>query len=239
MSLIATQIGKSYANRPIVSDVSLVINPAEVTCVIGPSGAGKTTLLRCLAGLEAPDAGQVTLDGDDIYQIPQAVIWPKMTVVFQSLFLWPHLTLAENILLPARARMAEDDLAQSFAEIVESFGMADFIHRYPNEVSGGQRQRAALARAVILRPRYMLLDEITSALDVEQIANILKILEACKARGIGILVITHLLNFAKRMADQVVFLDQGQVVEQGQVDILTKPRSERLRSFLSLVSHAS
>ncbi len=238
MSLHAQKISKSYGGRAVVTGADIEIKEGEITCVIGPSGAGKTTLLRMMAGLEKPDQGDVILDNQSVFTEGQD-IWPEVTVVFQSLFLWPHMTLAENILLPARGRMDEVEIKTRFDLIVSDFEMDEFVHRFPNEVSGGQRQRAALARAVMLKPRFMLLDEITSALDVEQVANILKILEVCKSQGIGMMIITHLLNFAKRMADQVVFIDNGKVMEQGDVKLLMQPKSTRLKEFLSLVDLAS
>lgn len=239
MTLTATTISKTYGERLVLDSASVAIKPGEITCVVGPSGAGKTTLLRCMAGLEKPDSGLVNFDGRNIYEGDQSIIWPDMTVVFQSLFLWPHMTLAENIMLPARDRIDEAELKSRFDQVVNDFGMSEFVNRFPNEASGGQRQRAALARAVMLRPKIMLLDEITSALDVEQVANILTILEKCKEQGIGMLIITHLLNFAKRMADQMVFIDDGKVVEQGDVKLLVQPQTKRLQSFLSLVDLAS
>jgi ABC-type polar amino acid transport system ATPase subunit len=156
--------------------------------------------------------------------------------VFQQLFLWPHLTLRENILLPVRGRVGAEERLE---ELMALFDMHHFIDRYPNETSGGQRQRAALARAVVLESQYVLLDEITSALDVEQTAKVLQCLEAMKQRGIGILLITHLLNFAKRAADHVVFLDGGEVIASGTADILDNPTHPRMQAFLSDANLAS
>lgn len=233
MTLSLNNIHKSYGERVILDGVNLSVEPGQINCLIGPSGAGKTTLLRIMAGLEAPDSGTLSCDG------APNVTWPETTVVFQSLFLWPHMTLAENILLPARGRMTETELKTRFEQIVTDFNLQGFVHRFPNEASGGQKQRAALARAVMLKPKYLLMDEITSALDVEQIANILIILEGLKTQGIGMLIITHLLNFAKRMADKVTFLDAGHILEEGSVSLLLQPKTDRLKEFLSLVDLAS
>lgn len=233
MSLILRDIHKTYGTRQILRGVDLSVEPGEITCLIGPSGAGKTTLLRIMAGLETPDAGALFCEGRG------DIVWPDVTVVFQSLFLWPHMTLAENMLLPARMRLNEKELKEDFDRLVAEFGMESFIHRHPNEASLGQRQRVALARAVILRPKYLLLDEITSALDVEQVAAVLNILEGLKSRGIGMLLITHLLNFARRAADKIVFLENGVVGEEGPSSLLASPKSERLRQFVSLVDFAS
>jgi ABC-type polar amino acid transport system ATPase subunit len=242
MSLTLSNIHKAYGARTILNGVDLAVEAGEITCLIGPSGAGKTTLLRIMAGLESADRGTLAYCGHP-FPFPQEAghftPWPDVTVVFQSLFLWPHMTLAENILLPARTRIPEGELKQRFEQLIEDFDMRAFINNYPNEASLGQRQRVALARAVILRPRFLLLDEITSALDVEQIAGVLKILEKLKGQGIGMLLITHLLNFAKRASDNIVFLADGIAAEQGTPAMLAKPQTERLKQFLSLVEIAT
>jgi ABC-type polar amino acid transport system ATPase subunit len=163
--------------------------------------------------------------------------WPKVTVVFQQLFLWPHLTLQDNILLPARCR-TQQGMEADLDALIEAFDMRDFIGRYPNQASFGQRQRVALARALMCRPRYLLLDEITSALDVEQIANVLSYLRNLRGKGIGIFVITHLLGFARSAADQVLFMADGEVVERGGPEVLASPQTERLHQFLSAIEGA-
>lgn len=157
--------------------------------------------------------------------------------MFQQLFLWPHLTLRENILLPARN--IGGDIDARVEELIDLFAMHDFIDRYPSEASGGQKQRTALARALILNPTYLLLDEITSALDVEQISRILSCLQQLKERGIGIFIITHLINFARKAADQILFIDKGEIQAHGGPEIMTTPNNARLSEFLSLVAEAS
>jgi ABC-type polar amino acid transport system ATPase subunit len=178
-------------------------------------------------------------------------------VVFQQLFLWPHLTLLDNIKLPHQLRNKHDqkierrtssDISDKTNEepeqrrledLIELFDMKDFVNRYPNEASLGQRQRAALVRALILQPRYLLLDEITSSLDVEQIAIILSYLKRLSKKGIGILIITHLLNFAREAADKVIFVDSGQIIESGGREVLDSPKHERVKKFLSVIESAS
>jgi len=192
--------------------------------------------------LEPPQTGSIHID-DDVFQFPQtgsqiAPPWPKLTAVFQQLFLWPHLTLRENILLPVRRRTG-GNIHNELDAMIEAFDMGGFIDNYPNEASLGQRQRVALARALMLQPKYLLLDEITSALDVEQIAKILSYLQNLRGKDIGIFIITHLLGFARHAADNVVFMAGGEVVESGTPDILKNPKSERLFQFLSVIAAAS
>ncbi len=243
MMLTARQLSFGYEEKPVFHHIDLCVEPGKITVLTGPSGAGKTTLLRCLALLEHPRAGAIHVD-DDVFSFPRkpgarpAPPWPKLTAVFQQLFLWPHLTLRENILLPARCRRVRD--AQAMLEkLAGSFDMGAFMDRYPNEASLGQRQRAALARALILKPRYLLLDEITSALDVEQISRILGHLKSLRDSGTGLFIVTHLLGFARDAADRVLFLDQGAIIESGGADILRAPKSARLKKFLSMVSAAA
>ena len=247
--LTARNIHKSFGDRRVLNGVDLDVAPGAITCVIGPSGTGKTTLLRALALLDLPDQGEITIDWEK-YAFSAALTptlsrgerekkgtpWPKVTAVFQSLFLWPHMTLRENIMLPARNHNPNSE--KDIEGLIQFFEMGLFIDNYPNQASLGQRQRVALARALILNPRYLLLDEITSALDVEQTARILTKLTHLKDRGIGIFLITHALGFAQRAADHVVFMDGGKVVEDGGPEILKKPESTRLSEFLSLVEAA-
>ena len=236
-------IRKAYAGRDILKGVDLKVEQGKITCLIGPSGGGKTTLLRTLAMLEAPDQGSISIE-NKTYDFPMAAgqgftpPWPEMTVVFQSLFLWPHLTLRENIILPAKQR-GLTHIDAYLDELIKFFEMEAFIDRYPNEASRGQQQRVALARALMLKPKYILLDEITSALDVEQVAKVLEKLQGLRDQGIGIFIITHLLGFARRASDQILFLNGGVIEEAGGPEILEHPKTERLKNFVQLIEAAS
>jgi ABC-type polar amino acid transport system ATPase subunit len=236
-------IVKKFEGRTILNGVDLTIDQGKITCLIGPSGSGKTTLLRALSLLEYPDSGSVIIEGKS-YNFPRPLEqkpvnpWPEVTVVFQSLFLWPHMTLRRNVMLPAK-RAGLPDVHKRMEELIDFFEMGSFIDRYPNEASRGQQQRVALARALMLKPRYIFLDEITSALDVEQVAKVLEYLQKLRDNGIGIFLITHLLGFAKRAADQVLFLNNGVIEEAGTSDILVNPKSDRLRHFVQLIESAS
>ena len=237
--LIGKKITKKYRGVEILKGIDIKVEPGKITSLIGPSGSGKTTLLRVLSMLDLPDTGSIFLDSEK-YNFPvqpNEIIppWPRVSVVFQQLFLWPHLTLRQNILLPLKGVKDE----QHIKELINILQMEEFIDRYPNQVSLGQRQRVALARALALNPEYLLLDEITSALDVEQVNIILNHLQALKDKGVGILIVTHLLNFAQRASDQIVFLDEGKIIETGGKEILEKPKHERIQKFLSIVKAAT
>ena len=245
--LIATDIHKGFKNGQlqVLKGLSATIAPGQITCLIGPSGAGKTTLLRALALLDAPDKGRLQINGDT-YDFPLgkdqkiAPPWPDLTVVFQTLFLWPHLTLFENIALPARNVIKDPaELEMRVNEMAVAFDMTGYLNRYPNEASLGQRQRVALARALILNPKYVLLDEITSALDVEQVERILNHLILLRERGVGLFLITHLLGFARRAADQILFMNEGTIQEAGSAEILSCPQTQGLQRFLRTVNAAA
>lgn len=237
--LIANKITKSYEHNQILKGVDIKIEAGKITSLIGPSGCGKTTTLRTLSMLDFPDSGEIILD-DKKYSFPMnqnALIspWPIISVVFQQLFLWPHLTIRQNILMPMKGSFD----AEYFNELVDTFQIKDLLERYPNQVSLGQRQRIAFIRALILKPKYLLLDEITSALDVEQIAEVLKYIQILKKRGVGILIVTHLLNFAQKASDQIIFMDDGKIIEADGKELLEKPKQPRVQQFLSLVKTAT
>jgi ABC-type polar amino acid transport system ATPase subunit len=241
--LIGQNICKSFGQKQVLANVSASIAPGQITALIGPSGGGKSTFIRALSLLDPPDSGTIEVD-EATYIFPTesgnnlTPPWPKVTIVFQQLFLWPHLTIRRNISLPVenvnghRANNIVD-------ELIELFDLGEFAERYPNQVSLGQRQRAAIARALALEPKYLLLDEITSALDVEHVSKLLDHLKSLRDRGTGILLITHLIGFAERAADQVLFMVSGTLVAAGGPELLSAPKSRRLAQFLSLVGTAT
>lgn len=241
--LAGKNLSLSYKKQTIVSNASVQLEPGQISVIIGPSGSGKTSLLKLLALLEPADSGELFID-DHEYKFPvsqRAKIpppWPKVSVVFQQLFLWPHLTLRQNIKLPSSLNRT-NGRPEKFEQLIELFDMKKCIEQYPNQCSLGQRQRAALVRALLLEPKYLLLDEITSSLDVEQVAIILTHLRELAEGGIGILTVTHLLHFARQAADQVIFMDQGQIVESGGKEVLFHPQQERVKKFLCVIESAS
>lgn len=231
-------ISKNVEGTEILSDLSISVVPSTITCLIGPSGAGKSTVLSCLSLISPPSSGTVLLDAKEFHfgngnngfvDFP----YPKVTVVFQGLFLWPHLTNRDNILLPLRhSSYRKEDLD----DLVNKLGIHSILLKYPNECSGGEQQRVALVRQIMLKPKYLLLDEITSALDLETVNVVADILLELKQAGMGILLATHMINFAKMICDDFYFLDKGALVEYGSIEQLNQPQSRRLNKFLQIYS---
>lgn len=238
--LTVHNLSKSFGPLTVLSGIDLVLEPGTITTLIGPSGSGKSTLLRAMAMLEPPETGTISINGAtyvfprEADETPPVPPWPGLTVVFQQLFLWPHLTLRQNLILPLRC--IDEATASAKAEaIIREMDIGEFIDRYPNEASLGQRQLCAIARALALEPRYLLLDEITSSLDVEFVARVLQLIQKRRDMGVAILIITHYIGFARRSADQVLFLESARIIERGAAKILDTPESDRLRAFLSLL----
>ena len=235
--LIAENICKEIKGHKILDNISLTIKLSEITAIIGTNGSGKSSLLRALALIDSPTSGTIKVDNDS-YCLPfksNIELYPKLTVVFQQHFLWPHLTVKENILLATKFNLIQD-LEEEFEKLITLMDLKDLLSRYPNELSGGQRQRTALVRALILKPTYLLLDEVTASLDMQQAKRIIDYLPELKMKGTSIIIITHLIGLVKQVADQVIFLEDGKVEEQGTISILDNPTSKKLKSFLSFVS---
>ena len=235
------QLVKKYNDTIIIDHLSFSIKAGEIIVVTGPSGAGKSTLLKVASLIENPTEGLIKIDNKEYHfnKNTQGNVreqFPKVGVVFQNLFLWPHLTNIENILLPIKKSFTP--LKQKeFEGLTKLFSVEEFINKYPNQCSLGQRQRIALVRAFLLDPKYLFLDEITSSLDVEQIGILLNYLKVLKEKGKGIFLITHFLKFAQLAADQILFMERGKIIEQGSREILFKPKTERLNKFLNTLEY--
>ncbi|MBI5214614.1 MAG: amino acid ABC transporter ATP-binding protein [Ignavibacteriae bacterium] len=225
-----SHICKLLNGRKILSDVSFDLRPSEITVLIGPSGSGKSSLLRIIANIDKPTSGEVVYINAE-NGMNSDLLWPKITMVFQQLYLWPNMTLGKNILLPLELNGIEIDHIY-FVKLTKLFEVEDILDRYPNQSSVGQQQRVALIRSLMLKPRYLLLDEITSSLDVEFANKVGELIKELKHNNCCILIVTHLLGFAKSIADQTVFIDKGTVVEIGNKEVLLNPVNERVRKFV-------
>ena len=234
---------KSYGSDLVLQDISTTLREHEVKVLIGASGSGKSTLLRSINLLEGIDDGQILLDGQDITAVgvDGDAVRAQIGSVFQAFNLFPHLNVLQNITLaPRRVHGVSKIEAESNAmQLLERFGLADKARQYPDLLSGGQQQRVAILRAVITKPKVLLLDEVTSALDPILIAEVLSLISELKSEGMTMMIATHEMGFAKRVADQVLFLHQGKIVEAGSPqEILEKPKSAELQSFLGALREA-
>ena len=231
---------KSFGNLQVLRGISEIIKEQEVVCVIGPSGSGKSTFLRCLNLLEEPTGGEVFLDGEKI-NTPDAdidKIRERLGMVFQNFNLFPHMTVLDNITLaPIKVRKTPKDDAEAAArKILETVGLSDKENSYPSSLSGGQKQRVAIARALAMEPEVMLFDEPTSALDPEMVGEVLNVMKKLAEEGMTMVIVTHEMGFAREVADRVLFIDQGVVMEQGTPEeLFGNPQNERTKSFLSKV----
>ena len=236
-------VHKAYGDKPVLNGIDLTVDEHEVVCLIGPSGCGKSTLLRCVDLLDPIDAGQILLDGNDISArgVDANDIRRGIGIVFQSFNLFPHMTVLDNVTLgPRRAQGVEKRDAETRAvELLERFGLGDKVHEYPNRISGGQNQRAAIVRALMGDPEILLLDEVTSALDPELVGEVLAVIRDLAERGLTMVLATHEMGFARDVANRVCFLDGGQVLEQGPPNALfTSPQQPRTQQFLQRVIEA-
>ena len=223
----------------VLKGIDLHINPQEVVVIIGPSGSGKSTLLRCMNLLEEPTSGSVVVDGIDLTgdsDINKAR--EEIGMVFQRFNLFPHMTVLQNITLaPIKVRnMAKDEAEKIARELLERVGLADKADAYPPQLSGGQQQRVAIARALAMRPKVMLFDEPTSALDPEMVNEVLDVMKSLANEGMTMAVVTHEMGFAREVGDRLLFVDGGNIIEQGAPkDVFENPKEERTKLFLSKV----
>jgi len=240
MKMSIQNLTKSYGTHTVLNGISLDIEQGSVVTLIGPSGSGKSTLLRCLNLLEPIDDGEIYLDGEDI-SIPGLDANPirqRVGMVFQSFNLFPHMSVMDNIILsPTRTRGVSKAAArQKGLELLDRFGLADKANSYPDQLSGGQQQRVAIVRALAVEPEVLLLDEITSSLDPELVAEVLDVVRELKSSGMTIVLATHEMGFARDSSDVVCVLDGGRIVEQGPPSqVFGNPKSERVRSFLQRI----
>ncbi len=231
---------KRFGSLAVLQGIDCVIESSEVVCVIGPSGSGKSTFLRCLNGLEEASGGTVRVHGVSVHDPRTDVdaLRAEIGMVFQRFNLFPHRTVLENITLaPSKVRRLSANQARERArELLAKVGLLDKIDAYPNQLSGGQQQRVAIARALAMQPRIMLFDEPTSALDPELVGEVLAVMQTLAEEGMTMLVVTHEMGFARQVADRVLFMDEGLIVETGTpADIFDRPQQERTRKFLSKV----
>jgi polar amino acid transport system ATP-binding protein len=232
-------VRKSFGSVEVLRGVDLSVGEHEVVCLIGASGSGKSTLLRCINLLEHIDAGRIFLYGKEITRAKDAnTVRRRVGIVFQAFNLFPHMTVLRNVTLGPREvlhKSRPEAEAQATA-LLDRFGLADKRDEYPDRLSGGQQQRVAIVRALAMRPELMLLDEVTSALDPELVAEVLSVIRELAEAGMTMVIATHEMSFARETADRVCFLDAGRILEQGPPEeIFSRPREERTRQFLERV----
>jgi polar amino acid transport system ATP-binding protein len=237
--LRVSQVDKAYDGVPALKHISLEIQKGEVLVVLGPSGCGKSTLLRCLNGLERIQGGQIWLEdqlltGD---KTDWRLIRQKIGMVFQSYELFPHMTVLENILLgPRKVQKRSKAEAEEAAKVLlERVGLYDKRNSFPRQLSGGQKQRTAIVRALVMEPELMLFDEVTAALDPEMVREVLDVMAGLAESGMTMIIVTHEMQFARAAADRIVFMDAGEIVEEGDPEgFFTKPTTERGCKFLNI-----
>jgi ABC-type polar amino acid transport system ATPase subunit len=230
-------VHKSFGDNLVLDGIDLTVNAGQALVIIGPSGSGKSTLLRCVNLLEPVDSGRIFFEGEEItgkgVKVP--AIRQRIGIVFQQFNLFPHLRAIDNLTLAARrvGKVPRKEAEQRAHELLERVGLTDKARSYPHQLSGGQQQRIAIARALMMRPHVMLFDEVTSALDPELVSEVLVVMRDLARDGMTMLVVTHEMQFARDVGDQLIFMDEGKIVEQGNpADVLDRPKAERTRRFL-------
>ena len=246
----AERVSKSYGSNQVLKSISLTVMPGQVLCLVGPSGSGKSTFLRCINHLEQVNAGRLSVDGQlvgyresngKLYELkPKEAARQRRDIgmVFQRFNLFPHMTALENVMeAPVRVKgVGRAQAKQRARELLERVGLGDRTDYYPAHLSGGQQQRVAIARALAMDPKLMLFDEPTSALDPELVGEVLDVMKELATTGMTMIVVTHEMGFAREVADEVVFMDGGVVVEAGDPnEVLANPQHERTKAFLSKV----
>ena len=230
---------KSFGKHEILKGVNLTIHDKEVVVIIGPSGSGKSTILRCINYLEEPTSGEIIVDGismDSAKKINEVRM--EVGMVFQRFNLFPHMTVLENIILaPMKGRhTGKEEAVETAVQLLAKVGLVDKKDAYPGILSGGQQQRVAIARALAMKPKFMLFDEPTSALDPEMVREVLDVIKALAEEGMSMAIVTHEMGFAREVADRILFIDEGVVLEEGKPeDLFMNPQEERTKEFLSKI----
>ena len=237
--LTIEHLKKSFGDNVILDDVNLTVKQGEVIVIIGPSGCGKSTLLRCINALEPIQEGQILLDGEKIEPKSKNLtqLRQKIGMVFQSYVLFPHLSVLDNIMLaPTKVqKRPKDEVKEEALALLERVGLAEKARSYPRELSGGQKQRVAIVRALCMHPEILLFDEVTAALDPEMVREVLDVMLNLAAQGRTMLIVTHEMQFAKAVADRVIFLDNGNIVEDATPDeFFNHPKTSRAKQFLNM-----
>jgi polar amino acid transport system ATP-binding protein len=234
---------KSFGDLEVLRGLDLAMDEHEIVCVIGASGSGKSTLLRCINLTEPIDAGRIVVEGDEITAdgVNVDVVRRRIGIVFQSYNLFPHMSVLDNITLAPRRvlRLPKADAEARAAELLARFGLADKRLDFPERLSGGQQQRVAIVRALAMDPQLLLLDEVTSALDPELVAEVLNVIRELAAEGMTMVIATHEMSFARDIAHRIAFVDEGRILEQGPpAELFTAPREPRTRQFLQRIIEA-
>ena len=234
---------KAFDKLEVLRGIDLVVGEHDVVCLIGASGSGKSTLLRCINLLEPIQAGRIVVGGDEITarNVDVDAIRRRIGIVFQSYNLFPHMSVLENVTLAPRKALGQPrrDAEAAATSLLERFGLADKRGEYPDRLSGGQQQRVAIVRALAMQPELLLLDEVTSALDPELVAEVLDVIRELAAGGMTMVIATHEMGFARDIASRVCFLDAGRILEEGSAEqIFTAPREERTQQFLQRIVDA-
>ena len=242
-ALLVDAVHKSFGRLEVLRGVDLAVSDHEVVCLIGASGSGKSTLLRCVNLLEPIDAGRIVVEGVDITArgVDVNKIRRRIGIVFQAYNLFPHMSVLRNVTLAPRLALgvSRTEAAGQAMTLLERFGLADKWDDYPDSLSGGQQQRVAIVRALAMKPDLMLLDEVTSALDPELVAEVLEVIRELATAGMTMLIATHEMSFARDIADRICFLDAGVILEQGPPQqILTAPTEQRTQQFLERIIEA-
>ena len=233
---------KRYGDKTVLEDLSLTVREGEVLVIVGPSGCGKSTLLRCINALEPIQGGTVALDGEAVARENKLLpaLRQKVGMVFQSYELFPHLTVLDNVTLAPRKaqKRGRADAEREAMELLERVGLSDRAKDYPRQLSGGQKQRVAIVRALIMHPEVLLFDEVTAALDPEMVREVLDVLLDLARQGRTMLIVTHEMSFARAVADRVIFLDGGRIVEEAAPEeFFERPKTERAQKFLNTFTY--